>query len=469
MNRVVPVEKNEEYIVEVSGLGFEGEGVAKVEGFPVFIQGALVGEKVKVKIIKVSKNFAFGKLIEVIETSEHRRDPVCSIYKRCGGCGLQHLSYEGQLDFKKNRVKDVLERVGKLKINEDSQVVSTDEGVVLHDTIGMEEPYRYRNKVQLPVGEENGEIKIGFYAQRSHEIIDMNTCHIQDQVGDKVVALTKEWMKKYNIKPYDEKNHKGTVRHIMIRRGFNTNEVMVVLVTRTKELSHKEEFVSLIRENIKGIKSIIQNVNNKKTNVILGEENITLFGEDHISDYIGDFKFNISPLSFFQVNPIQTEVLYSKAMEYAGLTGKETVFDAYCGAGTISLFLSQKAKKVYGVEIVEQAIEDARVNAKENNIDNVEFIVGKSEEVIPELIEKGIKADVMVVDPPRKGCEKSLLESIGKMQPDRIVYVSCDPGTLARDLAILEGEGYRTVEVQPVDMFPQGAHVESVTLLTRKM
>jgi len=469
MNRVVPVEKNEEYIVEVSGLGFEGEGVAKVEGFPVFIQGALVGEKVKVKIIKVSKNFAFGKLIEVIETSEHRRDPVCSIYKRCGGCGLQHLSYEGQLDFKKSRVKDVLERVGKLKINEDSQVVSTDGGVVLHDTIGMEEPYRYRNKVQLPVGEENGEIKIGFYAQRSHEIIDMNTCHIQDQVGDKVVALTKEWMKKYNIKPYDEKNHKGTVRHIMIRRGFNTNEVMVVLVTRTKELSHKEEFVSLIRENIEGIKSIIQNVNNKKTNVILGEENITLFGEDHISDYIGDFKFNISPLSFFQVNPIQTEVLYSKAMEYAGLTGKETVFDAYCGAGTISLFLSQKAKKVYGVEIVEQAIEDARVNAKENNIDNVEFIVGKSEEVIPELIEKGIKADVMVVDPPRKGCEKSLLESIGKMQPDRIVYVSCDPGTLARDLAILEGEGYRTVEVQPVDMFPQGAHVESVTLLTRKM
>lgn len=467
MNRVVPVEKNEEYIVEVSGLGFEGEGVAKVEGFPVFIQGALVGEKVKVKIIKVSKNFAFGKLIEVIETSEHRREPVCSIYKRCGGCGLQHLSYEGQLDFKKSRVKDVLERVGKLRVSENSQAVNGDGGVVLHDTIGMKEPYRYRNKVQLPVGEENGEIKIGFYAQRSHEIIDMNTCHIQDEVGDKVVALTKEWMKKYSIKPYDEKNHKGTVRHIMIRRGFNTNEVMVVLVTRTRELSHKEEFVDLIRENIEGIISIIQNVNNKKTNVILGEENITLFGENHISDYIRQFKFNISPQSFFQVNPVQTEVLYSKAMEYAGLTGKETVFDAYCGAGTISLFLSQKAKKVYGVEIVEQAIEDARVNAKENNIDNVEFIVGKSEEVIPELIEKGIKADVMVVDPPRKGCEKSLLEAIGKMQPDRIVYVSCDPGTLARDLAILEGEGYRTVEVQPVDMFPQGAHVECCCLLER--
>lgn len=468
MNRVVPVDKNEEYIVEISGLGFEGEGVAKVEGFPVFIQGALVGEKVKVKIIKVSKNFAFGKLIEIIETSEHRRKPVCSIYKRCGGCGLQHLSYEGQLDFKKNRVKDVLERVGKLKVTEDAQGLSADGGVVLHDTIGMEEPYRYRNKVQLPVGEENGEIKIGFYAQRSHEIVDMNTCHIQDQVGDKVVALTKEWMKKYNIKPYDEKNHKGTVRHIMIRRGFNTNEVMVVVVTRTKDLPYKEEFTDLMKEKIEGIKSIIQNVNNKKTNVILGEENITLFGEDHISDYIGKFKFNISPLSFFQVNPIQTEVLYSKAMEYAGLTGEETVFDAYCGAGTISLFLSQKAKKVYGVEMVEQAIEDARVNAKENNIDNVEFIVGKSEEVIPELIEKGIKADVMVVDPPRKGCEKSLLEAIGKMQPDRIVYVSCDPGTLARDLAILEGEGYRTVEVQPVDMFPQGAHVENVTLLIKE-
>ena len=481
MNKVIPIEKNGEYIVDVTGLGFEGEGVAKIESFPIFIQGALVGEKVKVKIVKVSKSFAFGKLIDIIEVSEHRREPVCSIYKRCGGCGLQHLSYEGQLDFKKNRVKDVLERIGKLKVSDEQTIesgelkvesdraegISPSDGVILHDTIGMEEPYRYRNKVQLPVGEENGEIKIGFYAPRSHEIIDMNTCHIQDEVGDRVVALTKEWMKKHSIKPYDEQKDTGIVRHVMIRRGFKTKEVMVAIVTRIKDFPYKEEFVDLIKENIEGITSIIQNVNKKKTNVILGEENITLFGKDHISDYIGEFKFNISPLSFFQVNPIQTEILYSKALEYAGLTGDEVVFDAYCGTGTISLFLSQKAKKVYGVEIVEQAIENALINAKENKIDNVEFIVGKSEEVIPELIEKGIKADVVVVDPPRKGCEKSLLEAIGKMQPDRIVYVSCDPGTLARDLGILEEEGYRTVEVQPVDMFPQGAHVETVVQLTR--
>lgn len=482
MNRIIPIEKNGEYIVEITGLGFEGEGVAKLESFPIFIQGALIGEKVKVKIVKVSKNFAFGKLIDIIEASEHRREPVCSIYKRCGGCGLQHLSYEEQLRFKKNRVKDVLERIGKLKVKDEAieengklkvksdkaEEISNSDGVILHDTIGMEEPYRYRNKVQLPVGEQNGEIKIGFYAPRSHEIIDMNTCHIQDEVGDKVVALTKEWMKKYSIKPYDEQKDTGLVRHIMIRKGFKTKEVMVAIVTRGNKLPHKDEFIELINNNIDGVVSIIQNINPKRTNVILGQENITLYGKDNISDYIGEFKFNISPLSFFQVNPTQTEVLYSKALEYAGLTGEEVVFDAYCGTGTISLFLSQKAKKVYGVEIVEPAIENARINARENNVDNVEFIVGKSEEVIPELIEKGIKADVVVVDPPRKGCERSLLEAMGKMQPDRIVYVSCDPGTLARDLAILEEEGYRTIEVQPVDMFPQGAHVECCSLLVRK-
>ncbi|WP_039280168.1 23S rRNA (uracil(1939)-C(5))-methyltransferase RlmD [Clostridium botulinum] len=471
INKIIPVEKNKEYIVEILSLGFEGEGIAKIDNYAIFIPEAMIGEKVKIKIVKVKKNFAYGKLIEILETSKNREIPVCDIYKRCGGCSIQHFNYDAQLEFKKNRVKDCLERIGKLQVimKEEKNISYLDnKSAILHDTLGMENPYRYRNKVQLPVGEENGEIKIGFYAPRSHNIIDMDICYIQDEVGDTVVSLTREWMEKYNIKPYNEEKNVGIVRHIMIRRGFNTNEVMVVIVTRTNELPHKKELIELILKNIDGVTSIVQNINSKKTNVVLGLNNITLYGKEYISDYIGEFKFNISPLSFFQVNPIQTEVLYNKALEYAALTGNEVVFDAYCGTGTISLFLSKNAKKVYGVEIVEDAIENAKINAKENNVNNAEFIVGKSEEVIPNLIKQGIKADVVVVDPPRKGCDKSLLDAIGNMKPDRIVYVSCDPGTLARDLAILDKLGYATKEVQPVDMFPQTGHVENVVLLTRE-
>lgn len=454
------MEKNKEYVLDIVSLGYEGEGIAKIDGFPIFVPGVLKGEKAKVRIVKVNKNLAFGKLIEIIEEAPYREEPVCAIYKRCGGCNLQHFNYKAQLDFKKNRVKECIERIGKL------------EDITIHDTLGMEEPYRYRNKVQLPVGGEKGNVKIGFYSPRSHEIIDMNLCHIQDAVGDEVVKIVRQWMNEYGVEPYDEKSSsasklKGTVRHIMVRKGFNTGEVMVVLVTTSKDLPHKKEFIKAISENIQGIKSIIQNVNSKNTNVVLGEENITLWGEDHISDYIGEFKFNISPHSFFQVNPIQTEVLYNKALEYADLKGEEIVFDAYCGTGTISLFLSQKAKKVYGVEIVPQAIENAKENAKHNGIENAEFIVGQSEKVIPELIEKGIKAEVVVVDPPRKGCDKELLYAIAKMQPQKIVYVSCDPSTLARDLGILNELGYRTEEVQPVDMFPNTGHVEVVVKLTK--
>ncbi|MCM0651018.1 23S rRNA (uracil(1939)-C(5))-methyltransferase RlmD [Clostridium swellfunianum] len=436
-------------------MGYEGEGVGKIENFTVFVQGALIGEKVKVKIVKVAKNYAYGKLLDIIETSKHRAEPVCSIYKNCGGCQLQHMSYEGQLGFKTQRVKEVIARIAKLN------------DVAVHNTLGMEQPYRYRNKVQLPVGKVNGELRIGFYAPRSHDIIGMDTCHIQDEVADKVVGLTKEWMLKHNLEPYNELEDKGNIRHIMIRRGFKTSEVMVVVVTRDEKLPYSDEFVSLMQSNIEGLKSVIQNVNPKKTNVILGDKNKVLWGEAIITDYIGKFRFNISPLSFFQVNPAQTEVLYSKALEYADLTGEETVFDAYCGTGTISLFLSQKAKKVYGVEIVPQAIEDAKKNALQNDVDNVEFLVGQSEKVIPELIDKGVKADVVVVDPPRKGCEKSLLEAISKMAPKRIVYVSCDPATLARDLGILEELGYRAVEVQPVDNFPQTAHIECVARIEK--
>lgn len=454
------VEKNKEYIFDIISQGYEGEGIAKIDNkYPIFIEGALKGEKVKVRIVKVNKNFAYGKLIEVLEASEERVNPPCAIYKRCGGCKLQHASYKAQLDFKWDRVKDCVSKIGKL-----------DPSIVKYP-LGMEEPWRYRNKVQLPIGLINGEVKIGFFAPRSHDIIDMESCLIQDEIGDKVVKLTREWIEKFNIRPYNvdgEYDEKGVVRHIMIRRGFTTNEVMVVLVTNGEKLPHKEEFVDLMVKNIPGIKSVIQNINSKKTNVILGLESKTLWGEDTISDYIGDFRFNISPLSFFQVNPTQTEVLYGKALEYANLTGNEEVFDAYCGTGTITLFLSQKAKKVYGVEIIPQAIDNAWINAKENKVENVEFFVGESEVVIPDLINNGVKADVVVVDPPRKGCDKKLLDAITNIDAKKIVYVSCDPSTLGRDLAILEENGYKTLEVQPVDMFPNTSHVETVALLRRK-
>lgn len=454
------IEKNKEYILDIVSQGYEGEGIAKInDTFTIFIEGALKGERVNVRIVKSKKSFAYGKLLEVIEPSLERCEAKCSIHKRCGGCKLQYSTYKEQLNFKFERVKDCITKIGKL-----------DESIVQFP-LGMDEPWRYRNKVQLPIGMVNGELKIGFFAPRSHEIIDMETCLIQDEIADKVVGITRTWIKKNNIKPYNidgKYDETGILRHIMIRRGFTTNEVMVVLVTNGSKLPNKDEFISLITENIPGIKSIVQNINSKPTNVILGQECITLWGESTISDYIGEFKFNISPLSFFQVNPVQTEVLYNKALEYAGLTGDETVFDAYCGTGTITLFLSQKAKKVYGVEIIPQAIENANINAKENNVNNVEFFVGESEVVIPDLINKGIKADVVVVDPPRKGCDVKLLNAITNIDAKKIVYVSCDPSTLARDLAILEGNGYKTVRVQPVDMFPHTAHIETCVLLQRR-
>lgn len=454
------IEKNKEYILDIISQGYEGEGIAKVnDTFPVFVEGALKGEIVNARIVKVKKNFAYGKLVDIIEPSSERCEAKCNIHKRCGGCKLQHSTYNEQLNFKFERVKDCISKIGKL-----------DEGIVKFP-LGMKEPWRYRNKVQLPIGMVNGELKIGFFAPRSHEIIDMETCLIQDEVADKVVQLTREWIKKNNIKPYNvdgKYDESGILRHVMIRRGFKTDEVMVVLVTNGAKLPNKDEFIKLMVDNIPGIKSIVQNINSKPTNVILGQEYITLWGEPTISDYIGDFKFNISPLSFFQVNPIQTEVLYGKALEYAELSGDETVFDAYCGTGTITLFLSQKAKKVYGVEIIPQAIENANINAKENNVDNVEFFVGESEIVIPDLINKGIKADVVVVDPPRKGCDVKLLNAITNINAERIVYVSCDPSTLARDLAILEENGYKTTTVQPVDMFPHTAHIENVALLVKE-
>lgn len=453
------VEKNKEYILDIISIGYEGEGIAKIEGYPIFIEGAILGEKVKVLIVKAKQNFAYGKLIEIIEPSKERVEAKCKYFKRCGGCSIQHMNYEKQLEFKKERVMDCISKIGGL------------DRTLVKSPIGMDYPERYRNKVQLPVGIVNGKLSIGFYAQRSHNIIDIDSCLIQDKVADKVRNITKTWMEKYNIKAasIDGKfNPKGDIRHIMIRRGFKTKEVMVVLVATKEKINNLKDYIEELKENIEGLKSVILNVNKEETNVILGLKCITLFGEDHIQDYIGEFKFNISPLSFFQVNPIQTEVLYKKALEYAGLTGEETVFDAYCGTGTITLFLSQKAKKVYGVEIIKEAIHNAKENANINSVDNTEFFVGKSEEVIPELIGKGIKPEVIVVDPPRKGCDIKLLDAIGEAKPERIVYVSCDPSTLARDLKILTEKGFEVKEVQPVDMFPQTSHVEVVTLLVKE-
>lgn len=454
------LEINKEYIVDIVSLGYEGEGIAKIDRFPIFIPGALIGEKVKVRIVKSKKNYANAKLIEIIERSSERRKPKCKNFKRCGGCTLKHLNYKGQLDFKFNRVKDCI-----------SKIAGIDENIVKY-TLGMEEPYGYRNKVQFPVGLVDGKVSIGFFSEKTHEIIDINSCLIQDDDSNKILKIIRAWIEEYSIVPAKKDGvfyKKGLLRHIVIRKAFKTDEIMVVLVTLDKKIPAVDKLIEKLNSEMSSVKSIVQNINSKDTNLVMGEKCITLYGQDYISDYIGQYKFNISPLSFFQVNPMQTEVLYNKALEYADLNGNEVVFDAYCGTGTITLFLSQKAKKVYGVEIIPQAIENAKENAKANNITNSEFFVGKSEEIIPRLIQDGIRPEVIVVDPPRKGCDVKLLDSIGKAKPERVVYVSCDPSTLARDLKYLEGLGYKTMEVQPVDMFPMTKHVENVALLVKEL
>lgn len=456
MTKTIPVQKNDYIEVEFEDLTHDGAGVAKVDGYPLFVKNALPGEKAKIKVVKVNKGYGFGRLEEILEQSPYRVDAPCPIYKECGGCQLQHLSYEGQLLAKEKQVRDVLTRIGKL------------ENVKVHPVLGMSEPWRYRNKAQVPVGEREGGLIAGFYQQRSHEIIDMEACMIQQEKNDEVVQAVKRICTKYGVTAYNEQRHKGSLRHIMARHGQVTKEVMVVLVTRTPELPNKEKIVKEIVEAVEGVKSIIQNVNSKKTNVILGDETRVLWGEEVIYDLIGNVKFAISSRSFYQVNPEQTKVLYDQALTYAELTGEETVIDAYCGIGTISLFLAQKAKKVYGVEIVPEAIADANRNAELNGIRNVEFAVGEAEVVIPNWYKEGIVADVLVVDPPRKGCDDALLQTIIEMKPKKVVYVSCNPATLARDLRVLEDGGYTTVEVQPVDMFPHTTHCEAVAKIVLK-
>jgi 23S rRNA (uracil1939-C5)-methyltransferase len=456
MSQTLPVQKNEYIDVLFEDLTHDGAGVAKVDGYPLFVPNALPGERAKIKVIKVNKGYGFGRLIELTEKSPYRVEIPAGESHKYGGCQLEHISYEGQLKYKENQVRQVLTRIGKL------------EDVKVHPILGMNNPWYYRNKAQVPVGEKDGKLIAGFFKPRSHEIVDTDESLIQLPEINEAVRVVKEICHNLHIPAYDEQAHKGVLRHIMARYGNQTGELMVVIVTRTGDIPHKSQLVEEIVARLPKVKSIIHNINSKRTNVILGNKTNVLWGNEVIYDYIGDVKFAISALSFYQVNPVQTKVLYDKALEYANLSGTESVIDAYCGIGTISLFLAQKAKKVFGVEIVPEAIEDAKKNAELNGITNAEFAVGEAEVVIPKWYEEGNKADVLVVDPPRKGCDEALLGTIIDMKPKKVVYVSCNPATLARDLRILEDGGYKTVEVQPVDMFPHTTHVECVAQLTLK-
>lgn len=493
----IPI-KNEEVVADIVGIGHEGEGVGRVQGFTLFIPGALPGEKVRAKVLKLKKQYGYAKLLEVLEASKDRVHAPCPIYKQCGGCQLQHLDYAAQLEWKRQLVIDNLERIGKLKVDAgdtDGRAGSGDaagvessgkgsekrtevelppsnatlshEGIIVHPTLGMDNPWRYRNKAQVPIGMEEGGLVGGFYAQGSHRIIDMEACLIQHEANDEVVRRIKQLGSKLGVTAYDETTHSGFLRHVVVKIGFRTGEIMVVLITNGDKFPRVDEWVKAISREISNVASICQNINTGRGNAIFGDRTKVLWGKETITDSIGDVQFAISARSFYQVNPVQTEVLYRKALEYAGLTGRETVIDAYCGIGTISLFLAQQAAKVYGVEIVPEAIADACANTALNGITNAHFAVGAAEDVIPAWREEGVAADVIVVDPPRKGCEPRLLETIAAMRPARVVYVSCNPSTLARDLRILEDAGYRTVSVQPVDMFPHTVHVECVVRIYR--
>lgn len=449
------IQKNEHYEIEIMDMGEGGEGIGKINDFTVFVPGVLMGDIIEARIIKVKKSYGFGRMIRIIKPSPFRQEPGCELDGKCGGCQLQHMQYQAQLDWKQKKVENCLKRIGKL------------EGIAVEPTLGMEDPFRYRNKAQYPIREENGVVQMGFFAPRSHRLVPLTDCAIQHSENAKIMKIIKNFLEENKISIYNEETHKGLVRHLVIKTGYHAEEIMVCLVINGKKLPHSEKLVAALQE-MPQITSIILNHQIEKSNVILGDSCTVLAGKGTIIDHIGPLKFNISPLAFFQVNPLQTEVLYGKALEYAELTGEETVWDAYCGIGTISLFLAQKAKKVYGVEIIPEAIEMAKENAKLNDIHNAEFFAGKAEEVIPELYKQGIVADTIVVDPPRKGCDEKLLQTLKAMAPQKIVYVSCDPATLARDLAYLTQEaGYKVEKVQPVDMFPHTTHVETCVSLKK--
>ena len=451
-------------LIKIHGLGSSGEGVGKLDNLAVFVEGALPGEEVLIEIETRKKNYAVGRLVEVVKNSPERVEPFCPLYKNCGGCQLQHMSYAAQLKWKRQQVVDAVERIGKLG------------GIKIFETLGMENPLRYRNKMQFPVGKamrnaqcvvrnDSGrgkdELVIGCYARGSHKIIDTTSCLIQNAGNDKILAAVRAVAKKFNLQPYDEDTHKGFLRHVMSRVGCN-GELMIVLVTATKNFPNEKNFVRALLKEIPNVTSIQQNVQTFRNNVILGRDTKILYGKPTIHDKIGGLSFNISARSFFQVNTAQAEVLYKTAQDFAELRGNETIIDAYCGTGTISLFMAKKARKVVGVEVVSSAVADAKKNSRENNIRNAEFIVGDAVNVLPKIFDAGVYAEVVIVDPPRAGCDRKVLETFAAMKPEKIIYVSCNPATLARDLKILDELGYRTKKIQPVDMFPFTSHVESV-------
>ena len=467
------MKKNDTAAVKITDIGVNGEGIGKVDGYTLFIKDAVIGDTVEAKVMKAKKNYGYARLMKVLSPSPDRVTPRCGFARKCGGCQIQEMSYGRQLMFKEQKVRGNLERIGGFP----KELLDR----VMEPVLGMEEPFGYRNKAQFPFGtDKEGNPVTGFYAGRTHDIIPNTDCALGVPVNREILETILGFMKKYQIPSYDEKTGSGLIRHALIRCGSATGEIMVCLVVNGKEIPHADALIDRLAE-IPGMTSITLSPNTRRTNVIMGDNFKVLWGQGYITDYIGNIKYQISPLSFYQVNPVQTEKLYSLALEYADLKGGETVWDLYCGIGTISLFLAQKAGKVYGVEIIPQAIDDARKNAEINGIENAEFFVGKAEEVLPrwyqenEGAEAGLReegsrtrADVIVVDPPRKGCDEALLDTIVKMQPEKVVYVSCDPATLARDLKVLCGKGYELERVRAVDMFPMTVHVETVVLLSRK-
>lgn len=450
------VKKNDQVEITIEDIGSEGEGIGRYQGYTLFVKDTVMGDVALVQVTKTGKTYGYARLVKLLSPSAFRTEPRCPIAARCGGCQLMHVDYAKQLEYKQEKVRGCLTRIGGFS------------DVKMEPICGMEEPYHYRNKSQFPVGRaKDGNIVIGFYAGRTHSIIDTNHCYIGAEVNEEILAFLRTFIEKYRIEPYDEVKHQGLLRHILTRVGYSSGEIMVCLVVNGNNLPHQEELIEGLRQ-IQGMKSICLNVNKEKTNVILGEKIIPLWGEPYITDSIGEIRYQISPLSFYQVNSVQTKKLYDIALDYADLHGEETVWDLYCGIGTISLFLAQRAKKVYGVEIISQAIEDAKKNATLNGITNAQFFVGAAEEILPKKYrEEKIKADVIVVDPPRKGCDQSLLDTILAMAPKRVVYVSCDPATLARDLKYLCEKDYRLEKVRAVDQFGHSVHVETVALLCK--
>lgn len=459
----VPVRKNEKYIVDIIDNGFGGEGIAKIDGFTIFVSNAIIGEKCEILILKVLSSQAYGKITKILQPSENRADVDCLTYQRCGGCDLRHMTYENTLELKRKSVQNLIDK-------------GLENDIKVEPTIGMKNPYNYRNKAQYPVGiDKNGNPTIGVFAQRTHTIISIENCMIQTEISQKIAKTILEFIKEKNISIYNEEKQTGLIRHIVIKVGMKTNQVMCILVINEKENDSKiqqkkyeNELVELLHNEYPEIKTIVKNINNKNTNVILGQENVTLYGNGYIEDKLGEYTFKISPMSFYQVNPVQAEMLYNTAIEEANLSKKDILFDLYCGIGTIGIFASKFVNKVYGIEIVPQAIEDAKENAKLNNIENIEFMVGDVEFAFDELINKNkIIPTAIIVDPPRKGLDDKTIANILKIKPEKLVYISCNPATMVRDLAKIEN-AYEIRKIQPVDLFPFTKHCEVVTILNLK-